>query len=461
MKGGFLDKSVASAKSVALEKNQIQIPQIVPTGYELVSLEVSKCEPDPLQPRKIWPDDKLAELADSIEATGGCVIPVKARINPDKPGYFYVVFGEGRWRSHIIKEIPYIRALIPVEEMDMKDVRVEQVIENVVRVPMSRLEEANAYIALMNEYKLDRKDLKKLVAASDAKLSRLFKIAAATHKVKELDAYTSSYNLLAGMADLELILVDDEFNKLCQRVKDKDINEKEVQKIISSHRKEREKFGLFNPQDPFQKALFEMLDRFNLTKDVSKEQIEEAAEKLSEVVTEYIEIGYKKNDLLTLFVIHSKEDEAIKTILNKRLLRQLFEKIMDEKTKSDQLSPHYKAVAVIANGELDEEELEEAEDALKRVCYDYGIEDPQDLVTKDWTVDNLQQESLMRALAEELKTNETKNKASQESQAEKQIISVSEFSFNDDGTLVLTSGNGKTLIMVSASMLKAIVKGAK
>jgi hypothetical protein len=130
--------------------------------------------------------------------------------------------------------------------------------------------------------------------------------------------------------------------------------------------------------------------------------------------------------------------------------------------KEDSISPFYKAVAVVANGELDVDELEEAEDTLKRVCYEHGIQDPQELVTKDWTPENLTQEPLMNVLAQELQAKKAKQKNNDDSTtANRQVVIVSDFEFEKDGSLVLTNDNGKIVVMVSKKLVQQIAKGAK
>ncbi|EKO3958206.1 ParB/RepB/Spo0J family partition protein [Vibrio fluvialis] len=458
-KQGFLSKSLASVQ----HEQQATLPQIVPVGFDLVQLECDLIDYDPEQPRKDWPVNKLDELKDSIEATNGCIVPIKVRPNPANVGRYLLVYGEGRLRNHRALEYPTILTLVPVGEMDTKTIRVEQTIENVVRANMTRLEEANAYLNLMNEYELSRQQLKKIVGASDAKITRLFKLAASSHKVKELDGYTTSYNLLSSMADLEQLISPESFDKICTRVKDKDINEKEVQALVTKERKACEKYGFYNHHNLYQKALFEALDRHNRAFEFGEAEKDEAAEKLEDAVQRVCEERDTKPPyVLDLMVIHITEEQPLGMFLNRNSIRIFLDGLVARQQKEDSISPFYKAVAVVANGELDEDELEEAEDTLKRVCYEHGIQDPQELVTKDWTPENLTQEPLMNVLAQELQAKKAKQKNNDDSAtANRQVVIVSDFEFEKDGSLVLTNDNGKIVVMVSKKLVQQIAKGTK
>jgi len=315
----------------------------------------------------------------------------------------------------------------------------------------------------MNTYQLTRQQLMKIVGASDAKISRLFKYAASSHKVKELDSYTTSYNLLSAMADLEKLITPEAFDKICNRVKNKDINEKEVQALVTAERKASEKYGFYNHRNPYQKALFEALDRRGKAFDWEEVSKDEAAEKLEDAVTIICEEhDCKPAYVLDLMVINFTDSESVGTFLNRRAIKTYLDDLVIKNQSQNNISPFYKAVAVIANGELDESELEEAEDTLKRVCYEHGIQDPEELVTKDWKPETLTQEPLMKALAQEIQDKKVSQKSkNSEAESNRKIIIVNDFEFEKDGSLILSTENEKTVVIVSKKLVQQIAKGAK
>ena len=72
-----------------------------------VEVDINKVEPNKLQPRKNFDEDKLQELADNIKIHG-IVNPI---IVQDRKGYYEIIGGERRWRAARIagfKKVPVI-----------------------------------------------------------------------------------------------------------------------------------------------------------------------------------------------------------------------------------------------------------------------------------------------------------------------------------------------------------------
>lgn len=109
-------------------------------------LPLERVRPDPDQPRKIFDEAALRELAASIRENG-LLQPITVR----KAGEGYVIItGERRYRAHQIAGLQTVRALV-IEPKDTSDVRVLQIIENDNRVDVTPLEQARSYLALMDE----------------------------------------------------------------------------------------------------------------------------------------------------------------------------------------------------------------------------------------------------------------------------------------------------------------------
>ncbi|MBL6280125.1 ParB/RepB/Spo0J family partition protein [Micromonospora fiedleri] len=110
----------------------------------LRTISVSKIEADPDQPRKLFTEEELTELAASM-AKLGQLQPIAVR-KTSKPGHYRLVVGERRWRAAQQGGIETLAAM--VWEMDDEAAFIAQVAENVNRQDMTPMEEAAAYARL-------------------------------------------------------------------------------------------------------------------------------------------------------------------------------------------------------------------------------------------------------------------------------------------------------------------------
>lgn len=103
-------------------------------GRHHVKLSVNEIEPNPYQPRRIFPQQELEELAASISEVG-LLQPISVRQVHDR---YQIIAGERRWRAYKLLGRPAIEALvIPVEESDMA---VLALVENIDRADLSDYE---------------------------------------------------------------------------------------------------------------------------------------------------------------------------------------------------------------------------------------------------------------------------------------------------------------------------------
>jgi ParB/RepB/Spo0J family partition protein len=97
-------------------------------------------DPDPEQPRKVFDEVTLAELAESIAATG-LAVPILLRPAPD--GRFLIVHGERRWRA--AQRLGWETIPAEVRELSPDEAHWLSLVENVQRSDLSPIEEAHAY----------------------------------------------------------------------------------------------------------------------------------------------------------------------------------------------------------------------------------------------------------------------------------------------------------------------------
>ncbi len=109
-------------------------------------LPIEQLVPNLNQPRKDFSTDDLNSLASSIEETG-IVQPILVRKNND---VYEIVAGERRWRAAQIANIHEVPVL--VKELTDEEVVKISIIENIQRVDLNPIEEANSYKQLIQDF---------------------------------------------------------------------------------------------------------------------------------------------------------------------------------------------------------------------------------------------------------------------------------------------------------------------
>jgi len=124
------------------------VPPPAQTNDAPQTLPVDLIDPNPLQPRRLFQSERLAELAQSIR-TNGIVQPLVVRRMGDR---YQLVAGERRWRAAKLAEIRDL----PVVIRDIPDDRLLEIslIENIQREDLNPIETAHAFARLGDELQL-------------------------------------------------------------------------------------------------------------------------------------------------------------------------------------------------------------------------------------------------------------------------------------------------------------------
>ena len=134
------------------------------------AIEIARIRPNPAQPRQIFNEDALAELAASI-AERGVLQPIIVRMVED--GY-ELVAGERRWRAAQRAQLHEIPALI--REFDEESRAEVALIGNVQRENLNAIEEAEAYRRLISGYGHSQDMVGKLVGKSRSHVANLLRL---------------------------------------------------------------------------------------------------------------------------------------------------------------------------------------------------------------------------------------------------------------------------------------------
>ena len=142
----------------------------VAEGEIVITAPIERVYPDENQHRKIFHDETLQELADSI-AIHGVIQPLLVR----KFGTGYqIIAGERRYRASKmagLKELPVI-----VKDFDEKKAQEAALIENLQREDLNPIDEANGYAALMHSFNLTQEEAAKQLGKSRATVANSLRL---------------------------------------------------------------------------------------------------------------------------------------------------------------------------------------------------------------------------------------------------------------------------------------------
>jgi ParB family chromosome partitioning protein len=146
-------------------------PAVGIPGAYLEEVAVSAIAANPRQPRQVFDEDSLAELAASIEAVG-LLQPVVVRRTSS--GRYELIMGERRWRACQLAGIDVIPAI--VRETSDDDMLREALMENLHREQLNPLEEAAAYQQLLDDFAATHEELARRVGRSRPHISNTIRL---------------------------------------------------------------------------------------------------------------------------------------------------------------------------------------------------------------------------------------------------------------------------------------------
>ena len=128
---------------------------------EIVELEIKNIYPNEDQPRKVFDEEKIQILSESIKSYG-VLQPIV--VKPDEYGKYMIIAGERRYRASKLARKVDIPAVI--KDIPMKDIMEIALIENLQREELNPIEEALAYKSLIKNYSVTQEEISEAVGKS-------------------------------------------------------------------------------------------------------------------------------------------------------------------------------------------------------------------------------------------------------------------------------------------------------
>jgi ParB family chromosome partitioning protein len=195
---------------------------------EIVNINVDGIETNPFQPRRIFNQDGLRELAESIKRKGVLQPILVTKLNN---GAYQLIAGERRLRASQmagLKEIPAI-----VTKIDERDKLEIAILENVQREDLNPIDEAEAYKRLVDEFNYTQDALSEIVGKSRSHITNILRLLSLPDDVIKL---VKDGKMTFGHA--RAIVGSENASELAQRVVGETLNVRQTENI-AKERKEK------------------------------------------------------------------------------------------------------------------------------------------------------------------------------------------------------------------------------
>tara|TARA_B100001142_G_C14294755_1_gene640363 strand:+ start:141 stop:1013 length:873 start_codon:yes stop_codon:yes gene_type:complete len=188
-------------------------------------LAVEKLVSGQFQPRKIFNQDSLKELAESIKAQG-IIQPILVRmVSSDQ---YEIVAGERRWQAAKmanLKEVPVV-----IKDISDSTALAMALIENIQREDLNVIEEARGIKRLIDEFKITHEEAAEAVGKSRTAVSNILRLLnLCEHAQKALE--TKKIEMGHARAILSLSSIDQ--TMMCQKIVNQKLSVREVEKEVS------------------------------------------------------------------------------------------------------------------------------------------------------------------------------------------------------------------------------------
>lgn len=247
------------------------------------TLRTSEIEPNRDQPRKVFSDEAIAALADSIREYG-VLQPILVR--PLGTGMYQIVAGERRWRAARMLGLDEV----PVNIKELSDLEAMQIaiVENLQRENLNPLEEASGYSELIEKFGMTQEKVAKLVGRSRSAVANAVRLLTLPESVQKM---VENGDLSAGHARALLAFDDEELLiTTAQKAAGGGLTVRQVEKIAQKSTEE-------TPENP---ASDTKIDNYFKEMEIS----------LNETLGRKVKVDYGKNKGALILEFYDKDDLA-------------------------------------------------------------------------------------------------------------------------------------------------------
>ena len=210
--------SLIGETKVEIQKNQLPVSDLIPNKY---------------QPRKIFDEDNLNDLTNSIKERG-ILQPIIVRKSSDDRSKFEIIAGERRWLAAQKAGLHNVPVVI-TEADDLKSLEFA-IVENVQRHDLNPLEEAQGYKRLIEEFSYDQEKVSKFIGKSRSHITNSLRLLTLPDGVIKL---IETQQLTAGHAKILVGLKNAEF--VASKIIEKKLSVRQAENFVRIFKNKRQK----------------------------------------------------------------------------------------------------------------------------------------------------------------------------------------------------------------------------
>jgi ParB family transcriptional regulator, chromosome partitioning protein len=190
----------------------------------ITEIDVELIRANPNQPRKIFDEERLRELSESIKRHG-LLQPVT--VIRDSDDTYILVAGERRLRAHKLAGIDKIKAVITnIEELQLREVAL---IENIQRDDLNIIELAYSYAQLINEHNITHEELSNRVYKSRTSITNTLRLLQLSSYVQQ---HLANAKISAGHAKVLIGLSDEEQKLVVDSIIGQKLSVRETENLV-------------------------------------------------------------------------------------------------------------------------------------------------------------------------------------------------------------------------------------
>ena len=187
-------------------------------------LSISVLVSNKFQPRKIFDEESLKDLTDSISERG-IIQPIIVRKSNDDKAKFEIIAGERRWlaaQKAGLHEVP----VVITEADDLKSLEFA-IVENVQRNDLNAIEEAQGYQRLIKDFSYDQEKVAKFIGKSRSHIANILRLLTLPPEVIKL---VESKKLTPGHAKILVGLVNANF--VAKKIVEKNLSVRQTENFV-------------------------------------------------------------------------------------------------------------------------------------------------------------------------------------------------------------------------------------
>ena len=202
-------------------------------GATYAELPLDQIIPNTRQPRNVFDEEELEELAASIREVGVLqpviVRPLAAPIPGQSKARYELIMGERRWRASELAGIETVPAII--RHTQDEDLLRDALLENLHRAELNPLEEAAAYQQLLEDFQCTQEELSRRIVRSRPQISntlRLLKLPPLVQRRVAAGVLSSGHaRALLGLSDPGAM------ERLAQKIVSEGLSVRQVEEIVA------------------------------------------------------------------------------------------------------------------------------------------------------------------------------------------------------------------------------------